>query len=210
MRHLRPQPPERPTAVEQRKEMSSALDEKLAAGLATALAYSPRANLQQIAKSAGISKATLYRIAPTREGLVEMLMERAINHLEAALDAADLASPPFPAALKRLTDRVMTHRGFYLFWNSAQWEYVINAKTVEPENPLPLFYGRALEDFFLRGQQAGAFRIDMPAKWLAKSYDYLIHAAADAAQRGEVAPVGMSEMVQKMFLQGASQPARTQ
>lgn len=62
--------------------MSNALDDKLAGALALAISQRPRANLQQIAGSAGISKATLNRIAPTRKAVIAMLMERATTHLQ--------------------------------------------------------------------------------------------------------------------------------
>lgn len=48
------------------------------------------------------------------------------------------------------------------------------------------------------------FRIDVPSLWLVRAYDFLLYAAIDAAQRGEIAPLGMTSMVQKLFLEGAS------
>ena len=44
--------------------MSDPLDDKLARALALSIAQQPRASLQQLARAAGISKATLYRISP--------------------------------------------------------------------------------------------------------------------------------------------------
>jgi len=73
------------------------------------------------------------------------------------------------------------------------------------EGELPSFYGVALEEFFLRGQRAEAFRIDMQAKWLVKSYDYLLYAAVESALRGEIATMGMAAMVDKTFLSGVSE-----
>lgn len=184
--------------------VSSNLDDKLAGALAIAIAHQSRANLQQIAKRAGISKATLYRISPTREGIIEMLMERATKHLQDALDKAELDSLPYAQALSRLTANVIRGGAFYLFWNVAQWLRMLDDDQRE-EAELPSFYGVALEAFFLRGQKAGAFRIDMPAKWLVKSYDYLLYAAVESAQRGEIASVGMAAMVDKTFLSGVGE-----
>lgn len=188
--------------------MSSNLDDKLASALAIALAQKPRANLQKIAKSAGISKATLYRISPTREGVVELLMERATKNLQDALIKADLASPPFMEALGRLTESVIEGRAFYLFWNAAQWVQMLDDKDLDMQAPMPSFYGDALEEFFLRGQKAGVFRVDMPAKWLVKAYDFLLYAAVESAQKGEIATVGMGAMVDRTFLQGVVEPPK--
>ncbi|MGX9221958.1 TetR/AcrR family transcriptional regulator (plasmid) [Massilia varians] len=186
--------------------MSSNLDDKLAGALAIAIAQQPRATLQQLAKQAGISKATLYRISPTREGLVDMLMERATRHLQEALDKADLGTPPFAEALSRLTTNVIRGGAYYLFWNSAQWMRMLEEQDAG-EQALPSFYGTALEEFVLKGQKAGVFRVDMPAKWLVKAYDYLLYAAVESAQRGEIATVGMAAMVDKTFLYGAGEPS---
>lgn len=185
--------------------MSNNLDDKLAGALALAIAQQPRANLQQIARRAGISKATLYRIAPTREGVIDLLMERAASHLQEALIKADLANLPFADALRRLTTNVIRGGAFYLFWNAAQWVRMLDKKENDEETALPSFYGEALEEFFLRGQKSGVFRVDMPAKWLVKSYDYLLYAAVESAQSGEIATVGMAVMVEKTFLSGVGE-----
>lgn len=189
---------------------SSSLDDKLASALALAIAQRPRANLQQIARSAGISKATLYRMAPTREAIVAMLLERATIHLQDALAKADLTIPPFADALSRLTANVVQGRAFYLFWNAAQWVQLMDDKDPLGEQmSLPSFYGEALEEFFLSGQKAGVFRIDLPARWLVKAYDFLLYAAVESAQRGEIATVGMATLVEKTFLWGAVEPPAT-
>ncbi|WYX15946.1 hypothetical protein WJ974_05395 [Achromobacter xylosoxidans] len=106
--------------------------------------------------------------------------------------------------MQRLTEAVVQGREFYMFWNHAQWVRVIDSRTVDLSVPIPSFYGQALENFFLKGQKAGVFRIDVPSLWLVRAYDFLLYAAIDAAQRGEIAPLGMTSMVQKLFLEGAS------
>ena len=188
--------------------MSNPLDNKLASALALAIALRPRANLQQIAKSAGISKATLNRIAPTRKDLIEMLMERSKAHLEEALVKADLSALPFDSALGRLTSNVVQGRAFYMFWNVAHWVDILEEQGTDTETTnLPSFYAAALEEFFLRGQKAGVFRIDLPLKWLVQSYDFLLYAAVESAQRGELATVGIETLVNQLFLHGALEPS---
>ncbi|MFT4171855.1 MAG: TetR/AcrR family transcriptional regulator [Rhodocyclaceae bacterium] len=180
------------------------MDEKLARALALAMFQHPRANLQQLAQAAGTSKATLYRISPTRDGIIDLMMERAVRHIQDALDEARLHEPPFAEALQRLTDNVMRGQEFYMFWSCALWiDLKEDARATEPQGYVSSFFSDALEAFFLRGQRAGVFRIDMPARWLAKSYDFLLFAAIESAQRGEVATVGRAALVQKLFLDGA-------
>ena len=88
-------------------------------------------------------------------------MTRAIQHLQDALARADLHTPPYPDALQRLTDVVVQGREYYVFWNHAEWVRMIDARTETADLPLPSFYGQTLETFFLNGQKAGAFRIDI-------------------------------------------------
>lgn len=188
--------------------MKSELDDGLASALAIAVAQNPRGNLQEIAQRAGISKATLYRkVATTRDGVIELLMERATNHLQIALLNAELSKPPLTEALQRLTANVMQGRAFYQFWNVSQWVQMIDAKEIDEHAPLPSFYGETMENFFLQGQRAGVFRIDLPAKWLVRTYDSLLYAAVDAAQRGEIASVGMVPMIVQTFLNGTLEPS---
>ncbi|WP_205191731.1 TetR/AcrR family transcriptional regulator [Burkholderia sp. LMG 13014] len=184
--------------------MTIELDDKLAGALALAVSQHPRANLQQLARAAGTSKGTLYRICTTREGVIDLLMQRAERHMRDALEKADLMQQPFAEALHRLTENLMTGREFYLFWNAALWVNLRDAKDQDMKGYASSFFSDALEDFFLRGQKAGVFRIDMPARWLAKSYDFLLYAAIESAQKGEIATLGMSGIVNKTFLHGAS------
>ena len=54
------------------------IDDALLSAIAATLLVEPRSSLQALAKAAGISRATLYRISPTREQLVELLVARSI------------------------------------------------------------------------------------------------------------------------------------
>lgn len=187
-------------------DKAAPMDDKLARALALTIAKRPRANLQQIAASAGISRATLYRLSPTRDGLVDMLSVRADEHLRNALRKAELDRPPFREALVRLTENVVGAREFFLFWSSTLWSSMMDSGEGMDDGSAPSLYGQAMEDFFLRGQKAGVFRIDMPAKWLATSYDYLLYAAVDSSQRGEVATVGLASLVERTLLGGICIP----
>lgn len=184
--------------------MTIELDDKLASALALAVSQHPRANLEQLARAAGTSKGTLYRICATREGMIDLLMQRTERHMREALEKADLTRLPFADALHRLTKHLMTHRELYLFWSAVVSVDLGGTKDHDMKGYALSFFGGALEDFFLRGQKAGVFRIDMSARWLAKSYSFLLYGALDSAQRGEIATLGISGSVNKIFLCGAS------
>jgi TetR/AcrR family transcriptional repressor of mexCD-oprJ operon len=135
-------------------ELDDKLDEKLAGALALALSRYPRANLQQLARVAGTSKGTLYRICSTREGLIELLVARGERHMRASLEQADLTQPLFAQALQRLTEHLISGAALYMFWSTARWVNIGDIKESEPQGYTPSFFNQALEEFFLRGQKA--------------------------------------------------------
>ena len=82
-------------------------DDALLSAIAATLLVKPRSSLQALAKAAGISRATLYRISPTREQLVELLVARSIAVTRQALHDAAL-DPAMPGqSLERLTARIL-------------------------------------------------------------------------------------------------------
>ncbi|XJC73098.1 TetR/AcrR family transcriptional regulator [Delftia tsuruhatensis] len=183
--------------------MTIELDDKLASALALAVSQHPRANLEQLARAAGTSKGTLYRICATREGMIDLLMQRTERHMREALEKADLTRLPFADALHRLTKHLMTHRELYLFWSAVVSVDLGGTKDHDMKG-YALSFLEVRSRIFLRGQKAGVFRIDMSARWLAKSYSFLLYGALDSAQRGEIATLGISGSVNKIFLCGAS------
>lgn len=75
--------------------------------IAATLLVEPRSSLQALAKVAGISRATLYRIRPIREQLVELLVARSIAVTWQAMHDAAL-DPAMPGqSLERLTARIL-------------------------------------------------------------------------------------------------------
>jgi AcrR family transcriptional regulator len=60
--------------------------------------------MKDIARSAGVSRQTVYAHYPSREALLETVVERAIAEAITALDAAGLKDAPPPEALIRLLD----------------------------------------------------------------------------------------------------------
>lgn len=61
-----------------------------------------------------------------------------------------------------------------------------------------------MDTFFLRGQQLGVFRIDMPAPVLTEIWGSLISGLIDAERRGRVAKAGLHDLLEKTLLQGVA------
>jgi TetR/AcrR family transcriptional repressor of mexCD-oprJ operon len=60
-----------------------------------------------------------------------------------------------------------------------------------------------LDAFFLRGQQAGVFRIDLAAPALTEIFVALLLRLIDAERHGRVARAGLASVIERAFLRGA-------
>lgn len=167
------------------------------------LAVNPGASTREIAQAASISRASLHRLFPTRDALVEEIAVRAVEQLTAAITDARLSDGPALEAIARLTDAVvpLVH----------QFAFLATEMQVHQSEHLHRV-DRDVDELFLqlfrRGQQEGTLRQDLPAIWLVRAYDGLLYGVAVATQQGDVAPRDASRLVLSTFVRGAaSQPA---
>lgn len=178
-------------------------DNPLIRSLCLALARHPRMTLQQLATHVGISKATLYRMASTREALLEQLSDHAMDVGVQTFEQAGLEDRPVLQALHGLTHALLDSREFYAFALTHHWVRTLD-NGEDPESMRKCeYYEKRMEAFFLRGQREGVFRTDMPALWLAKSYNFLLYGVLDAEQCGEISPADLANSMLGMFQNGA-------
>lgn len=172
-------------------------DQALLSALALAMVYQPRAPLQELAKAAGISKATLYRFCKTREQLHEELFNHAIKAINGSIQSANLRHEEPGKALRQLIKNAVAQSELTIF-------LVHYWKNNVVEHQMQAHWQQALDAFFLRGQQLGAFRIDIPAAALTELYASTLTGLLDAKHRGRVAKVGLPTLLETVFLQGIS------
>ncbi|MFC2974127.1 TetR/AcrR family transcriptional regulator [Azotobacter bryophylli] len=176
-------------------------DEKLLKALATGLVVRPRATLKELAEAAGVSKATLHRLYGTRDNLVDMLMCHTSKVMAQIIEEADLQTAEPVVALRMLIDGHLAHRELMLFLmfmyrpDSLDW--------VEEGSPWKSLVD-ALDAFFLRGQQLGAFRVDVGAPVLTDLLGALIWGMVDSERLGRAAPARSATVLEQMFLYGAT------
>lgn len=156
------------------------------------------ASMDEIARAAGISRATLHRQFAGRDALVRALEELGIEQLQHALDAARLEEGDPIEALRRLVAEVHPVARFLSF--------------LYTENQL--FEGEQIHEgwarldervaaLFRRGQEEGAIRIDLTPAWLSDALYGLIAAGAWSVQDGRLAAKDMDYMVIELLLGGA-------
>ncbi|WP_231626292.1 TetR/AcrR family transcriptional regulator [Streptomyces apocyni] len=155
------------------------------------------ATMDEVAKAAGISRATLHRQFAGRDALVKALEELGLRQLEEALDRARLDEGAASDAVRRLVVEVQPVAGFLAF-------LVTENQLFEGEQQHQ-GWARIDERFavlFRRGQEAGEFRIDLSPAWLTEALYGLIGAGAWSVQDGRLAAKDFSYMIVELLLGG--------
>ncbi|MEU0949646.1 helix-turn-helix domain-containing protein [Streptomyces canus] len=155
------------------------------------------ATMDEVAKAAGISRATLHRHFAGRDALVRALEEHGIAECEAALDAARLDEGSASGAVRRLVREIEPVAGLlaFLYGENELWE----DGGGDSWSRLDL----RIASVFVRGQQNGEFRIDLSPVWLTEALYGLVASCAWAAQAGRVAPKDFTHMITELLLGGA-------
>ncbi|MCK0536583.1 TetR/AcrR family transcriptional regulator [Alcanivorax quisquiliarum] len=182
--------------------MTLTTEDALLRSLARTLTENAGATLQEMATAAGVSRATLYRFAATREQLLDAVQKHVLEVMARILDAAGLDSRPPLEALRQLIANYIEEREFCAFMIS-QFDPYIKRNAVAPFPEECQVFEERLDQFFQRGQAAGAFRSDMPSRWLTDLFFGFIFTLCESEYRGRIARVDMPQLFEGMFLQGA-------
>lgn len=165
---------------------------------AALLARRSTATMDEVARAAGISRATLHRQFAGRDALVRALEDLGITECEAALDTARLDEGRAADAVRRLVGALEPAAGLLAFLYS---ENQLFEGPGQHEG-----WARLDERFaavFRRGQRDGEFRADLSPAWLTEALYGLMASAAWAVSEGRVAPRDFTHMIVELLLGGA-------
>ncbi|UCM90467.1 TetR/AcrR family transcriptional regulator [Streptomyces marincola] len=163
------------------------------------LARRATATMEEVARAAGVSRATLNRHFAGRDALVRALEELGIAECEAALDAARLGEGTATDAVRRLVREVQPCTGLLTFLYSENQLF-----EGEEQNAGWARIDERVNALFRRGQESGEFRIDLSVAWLTEALYGLLGAATWATLEGRVARNDFSRMVVELLLGGAT------
>ncbi|MDQ0381991.1 TetR/AcrR family transcriptional regulator [Amycolatopsis thermophila] len=150
----------------------------------------------EIAQAAGIGRVTLYSHFPSREVLLEAVIERAMTETDEALTGLRLEEASPPDALARLV------RTSWSVLDRHRRLHSVAVTVLGPEG-LRRQHDRAFQHvdrLIARGQADGAFRGDLPRRWLVTTCYALIHAAADEVEEGQLAAADVPEVLTATLL----------
>ena len=146
------------------------------------LSANPEASMADIARHAGVVRATIYVHFPTRESLIEAVTQHAISEASQVIDSADPDVGDPVQALRRVVSAAWRTLGRY--------HALVAINTRLPHEELHRRHGSVLdrlEPLIVRGQQAGAFQPDVPVSWHLATLLALIHAASAELSAGRLA-----------------------
>ena len=169
-----------PTHPRRRADAQRSFDSILDGAL-DALASDPDASMAEIARRAGVVRATIYVHFPTRETLIEAVTHRAISDVTAAIEAADPAHGEPADALRRVVTAAWRRLG--------RFHTLVEVNSRLPQADLHAMHRpvlAVLQHLVERGQHDGAFRADVPATWHLSMLLALVHAASGELSAGRI------------------------
>ncbi len=190
------QPPQRPQQPRRRRQRSDARHSITAILQAAtqALRERPDASVDDIARAAGVSRQTVYAHFPSREALLDAVVERAAAEVTAALDTAGLDEAPPAVALTRLLDAG---------WQAAaRYPFLWHLPAVSPDDDAAR-HGPVLDrlaEVIRRGQDSGDFDAAVPPGWLLTAALALGRAAEDEVKAGRMTIEEATRAVHHSFL----------
>jgi len=151
-------------------------------GALDALASDPEVSMAEIARRAGVVRATIYMHFPTRESLLDAVMEHATDLVAQAIREAE----PDRGEPKEALERVLlaTWQQLSQFHNVLQINMNrLSAKELRRRH-LPMT--SQLVPLAERGQAEGVFRRDVSATWLIAVVRAIVHTASTELQGGRL------------------------
>ena len=173
--------PEAPAPKRRRADAERSIAAILDAAL-DALASDPDSSMSEIARRAGVVRGTIYVHFPTREFLLDAVMEYAINQVVEAMRGAEPHRGEPVEALERVllaTWRQLAQFHGLLALNTAR----LSAEELHRRH-VPML--DQLEPLIERGQKQGVFRSDLSVSWLLAVIRSLVHTASHEIRGGRL------------------------
>ncbi|GAA1710992.1 TetR/AcrR family transcriptional regulator [Nonomuraea bangladeshensis] len=167
------------------------------------LSADPAGSVADIAKAAGVGRVTLYGHFPSREALVDAVLEHAVGLADAVLDDPGLDERPAPEAMAALLhsswEVLDRHRRLFV-----AADRIMATERIRGHHERPL---RRVERLIERGRREGDFRTDLPLPWLVTTFFSIIHSAAQERESGRLPAEDVERVLVTTMLSLLASPA---
>jgi TetR/AcrR family transcriptional regulator, mexCD-oprJ operon repressor len=191
----------KPSARKRRADAERSI-EAIVSGALDALASDPDASMAEIARRAGVVRATIYMHFPTRDALLDAVMEYSVGQVAEATKGAEPTRGEPKEALERVilaTWRQLGQSHSVLALNISR----LSAKELQRRH-LPVT--SQFIPLLKRGQAAGAFRSDVSAEWLIAVVRAIVHTASLELQGGRLSQSTVERTMLSTALAAISPP----
>ena len=168
-------------------------DQRILEGATRELGRHPAAGMDEIARACGVSRASLFRRHPSRDGLISALREHAHEDLSAAVERAELDHGTPPEALERLVDELLAVATPYAF--------LLQNPTEPGHEEGTRHIAKDIEALIRRGQAAGDFDPSAPPQWWVEVIVAVLTVAA-RAEREDSGGRNAAELMRRTLASG--------
>lgn len=161
------------------------------------------AGLDEIARAAGVGRATLYRYFKSRAELVTAIKLLAGNRLHEVVEPVMETALPAREKLVRIINNLVPLGASLNV--SAYFDYPVKEADPRVMESYQRHHDRARE-LCLALKKEGAVSPDLPLVWITASLDALVFEAWARMERGEIAPKQAPWLVLETFLAGDGTP----
>lgn len=162
--------------------------------LALAYCTNPGRTASELAKEAGISRATFYRVYQSKDHLSHLLSEKAKDAFLSSVGMMKEEEDP-KAVLCRMIDRCYENKEYIMVLCFGR-----NGADCHMEDKE--IYEKGMNDFFLKGQKEGIFRVDIPATAMTQLFAGTMIALFEGEWEGKIASANLAAYWKNFFLDG--------
>ncbi len=156
----------------------------------------PTATLTDVAKTAGVGRATLHRHFASRDALMETLARVAMEELNAAVEDATKNATSYGQALEQTLHAIIP---------LANRQWFLSSDTAAMSDDLTELYAKdraKLCDAIEHARIEGLFSSDATTDWIADVFDALVYAAWGQVRDEKLTPKQAANLAWTTFING--------
>jgi AcrR family transcriptional regulator len=159
------------------RSISSIIDAAL-----EALGGDPDVSMAEIARRAGVVRATVYMHFPTRESLLDAVMEHAVGQVAESTSGAEPTQGEPEEALERVLRATWHKLSDFHTLLAINTSRLSASELHRRHQPVMTLFVPLIE----RGQEKGVFRNDLPVPWHLAMIRAIAHAASAEVRSGRI------------------------